>query len=273
MVSDELKLPENVAFLLIHALNPWGYHTLHRCDHAGIDVNRNFVDFDHPPMENPGYETLQPMLEIRDPVQRDRALEKARMEMGNRDYEMALSGGQYRDPFGPFYGGTEASFSRGVIETLIEDWGLASRQLAVIDVHTGLGPYGYGEVISDHPLDSDGHRTAMDWYGAACTSAEAGTSCSVPKLGLLDYAWHRIMGQRSCFVTLEFGTLGTPSLFNVLMEDAWMMQHLDQVAPSTLAAHGQQMRAHFYPTDPWWREAVIFRARQVIQRALAGLSK
>ena len=96
---------------------------------------------------------------------------------------------------------------------------LAKRRLAVIDVHTGLGPYGYGEVICDHPPGGAGARTAQRWYGPACTLPAEGTSSSVPKLGLLDYAWHAIMDDHSGFVTLEFGTLGTDNLFDVLLAE------------------------------------------------------
>src|SRR5690606_18679759 len=93
------------------------------------------------------------------------------------------------------------------------------RQLAVIDLHTGLGPYGHGEIICDHPAASVGTATAQRWYGEAVTLPELGTSFSAPKLGLMDYGWHAIMGDKSCFVTLEFGTGSTERLFRVLLDD------------------------------------------------------
>ena len=270
--KGHLQLPDNTALLAINALNPWGYHFLHRCDNQGIDVNRNFVNFEAGPPVNVGYTALKPLLSIEDIDTRQAALNKQLQQLGARDYEVALSGGQYSDPFGPFYGGLSKSFSREVIENLIEKYQLAHRNLAVIDIHTGLGPYGYGEVICDHPLQSAGYNTANIWYGKSCTSAEAGTSSSVPKLGLLDYAWHQIMGSHSAFITLEFGTLGTQPLFNVLLEDARIMKIRTTLDTAQLTEHQQNMKEHFCPNDPIWREAVIFRARQVFKQALDGVS-
>lgn len=270
--SGQVELPDNLAVLAIHGLNPWGFHFLHRCDHEGIDVNRNFIQFGEEVVENAGYERLMPLLDTADARQRNRTLNERRQEMGDRAFEMALTGGQYTDPFGPFYGGKTISFSRQVIESLIADHDLASRRLAVIDVHTGLGPYGHGEVISDHPHNSGGHQTARHWYGESCTSPEEGTSSSVPKHGLVDYGWHRIMGPGSCFVTLEFGTLGNQASFNALLQDAWVIKHSDELDEEALSEHAQQIRAQFYPDDDYWREAVIMRGRQVIQQALNGLA-
>ncbi|MAT52369.1 MAG: hypothetical protein CMK32_14430 [Porticoccaceae bacterium] len=267
--SGQLALPEDTALVSIHGLNPWGYAWDRRCDDQGIDVNRNFIDFDNPP-DNPGYEALRAVLHSGD---RSRVMEELaayRERVGQTAYEIAFSGGQYTDPRGPFYGGTAASHSRQVIEALIDLWQLDRRLLAVVDVHSGLGPYGYGEVICDHPLQSLGVSTARRWYGPACTLPLDGSSSSVPKWGLLDYAWHRIMVRGGCFVTLEYGTLGTDNLFDVLLRDS-ACQSAGPIRADAARAIAADMRHHFCPDDPLWRESVLFRSRQVITQALNGL--
>jgi hypothetical protein len=95
----------------------------------------------------------------------------------------------------------------------------------------------------------------------------------VPKLGLLDFAWHAIMDDHSCYITLEYGTQATDHLFNVLLDDhrfhalhgSHAFTHPDY--PTMVSA----MCTHFCPDDPAWRTAVIDRARNVIARAKAGL--
>ncbi|MBN1377729.1 MAG: DUF2817 domain-containing protein [Gammaproteobacteria bacterium] len=272
---------EDIAALLIHALTPWGYAWYRRCDENGVDLNRNFVDFSQLPV-NPGFTDLQPYLLGSDQQLRETAFTAYKKQYGREQFELAVSGGQYIDPLAPFYGGVQPNHGHRVIKSLFEQYQLARRQLAVIDVHTGLGPYGYGEVISDHPLGGDGFKTAKNWYGAAVTVPEQGSSSSVPKNGLLDYAWHRIMQGNSCFITLEFGTLGTASLFEVLLNDHgfWAKTPMQQLKQIRTDAGWQQqwqtvreaMLAHFCPADPIWRESVIFRSRQVLQQALTGLS-
>jgi len=191
---------------------------------------------------------------------------------GRTALEIAISGGQYSDPAGPFFGGFGKSHARQLIEKLINDFTLGEKQLAVIDLHTGLGPYGYGEIICDHQPDSDGTRVARNWYGDAVTLPLAGTSSSVPKLGLMDYGWHAIMHASSCFVTLEYGTYGTEQLFDTILADHKLHATgaIDWSSPHTKRIK-DTMRRHFCPPDPQWQEMVLWHGRQVIRLALEGL--
>lgn len=264
--------PADTAVLLIHALNPWGMAWGRRCDHDGIDLNRNFIDFDQPPPANSGYLALRDILIQEDGRSRSEGLRQYGEKYGQTALEIAVSGGQYSDPAGPFFGGFGKSHARKLIEKLINDFTLGEKQLAVIDLHTGLGPYGYGEIICDHQPDSDGTRVARNWYGDAVTLPLAGTSSSVPKLGLMDYGWHAIMNTSSCFVTLEYGTYGTEPLFDTILADHrlhaagaidWSAAHTRQVKDA--------MRKHFCPPDRQWQEMVLWRGRQVIRLALEGL--
>jgi predicted deacylase len=271
----QTELPDGLAILCVHALNAWGYAWFRRCDADGVDLNRNFIDFSQPLPDNPGYRELRGALFADDHASRKRVLDDYRRRHGQAALEIAISGGQYVDPDGPFYGGTAPSSGRHIIETLIHDFRLAARKLAVIDIHTGLGPFGYGEIICDHPPHSASVMTARDWYGDECTLPALGTSSSVPKLGLLDYAWHAIMQHESCFVTLEFGTLPTDSLFEVLLHDhryharAGSEPHANPDDTSLISA----MLAHFCPDDNEWQSNVLARAREVIDRAVKGLLK
>lgn len=263
-------IPENTAVLMIHALTPWGYAWQRRCDADGVDLNRNVVDFDKPLPENSGYEQLRPALFLFDAKQREAAFAEFAGQHGREAFESAISAGQYTDPSGPFYGGSAPAHGRLVTEALISHYSLHQRDLAVIDLHTGLGPYGYGEIICDHEPDSAGTAVAGRWYGDSVTLPLLGTSSSVPKTGLLDYAWHRVMNDRSCYITLEFGTYRTHELFEVLLQD-----HLLWAQPGNQQArdeHRKVMRHHFCPDDAVWQEMVLFRARQVCLLALRGVS-
>lgn len=263
------SLPANTAILLVFALNPSGFVLRRRCDGEGIDLNRNFVDFSKPLPENPDYPELMAAVRAAPEGERLALLETFRRKWGNQRYEIAFSGGQYVDPEGPFYGGAAPAHGQRVMDELQRRYALAGRHLAVVDIHSGLGPYGYGEVISDHPPQSGGHAVAKRWYGAGVTSPALGESSSVAKSGLLDYWWHGLMQQRGAFVTLEFGSYGTAPLLLVILENhlTWRSGNQARIEQSAAA-----MQEHFCPHDDYWREMVVVKARQVIRQALDGLS-
>lgn len=270
LIKGVAALPENTALLLLHALTPWGYAWSRRCDADGVDLNRNVVDFSQPLPETPDYLKLRPALFATDIEQRQRACLAFSEQYGRTALEKAISGGQYTDPDGPFYGGKQPAHGRRVCEELIRHYALQQRRLAVVDLHTGLGLYGYGEIICDHAPDSAGATIARQWYGDAVTLPLAGTSSSVPKIGLLDYLWHGVMHDEGCYITLEFGTFSTDQLFDVLLKDHQLWARPDN--QSDRLAHSAIMRHHFCPADPAWREMVLFRGRQVIGQALRGVS-
>jgi hypothetical protein len=262
------QLPQDTAVLMVFALNPYGFAHCRRCDEAGIDLNRNFVDFEQPLPENTGYGKLREAIYCVDAEQRHRLFEAFRQQQGQPAFEIAVSGGQYVDPNGPFYGGVAPAHGHRVIERLIEHYQLAQRRLAVVDVHSGLGPYGHGEVINDHPLQSRGYMVANRWYGASVAAPALGNSSSVSKLGLLDYHWHTLMQNHGCFVTLEFGTYPTQDLFDVVLDDHRAWKSGDDQA---MRKSADAMKKHFYPQDVYWRELVLVKGRQVVQQAMDGL--
>ena len=269
----QAHLPEKLAVLCVHALNPWGYAWHRRCDADGVDLNRNCIDFSRPLPQNPGYTELRPALFDPDSERRQLAFQRYIDTHGQTAFEIAVSGGQYHDPTGPFYGGCKPAHGRQVVEALIADHRLGERRLGVIDVHTGLGEWGNGEIICDHLPGSDGADTALRWYGERCTLPALGTSSSVPKTGLLDYVWHAVMPAGSCYITLEYGTYATRELFDVLLADhRFRAQHGAAAARhpeyTTLVA---RMRAHFCPDDPAWRMQVLLQARRTIHQAVEGL--
>lgn len=274
LLSDVLLEQPDLGVVMIHAMNPWGFAWVRRCDHEGIDLNRNFIDFNEPLPIHAGYESLSMKLDDLDSLSQE-GLETLWDGMDFNEFVEQATRGQYQDAAGLFYGGSQPSWSRRVLEEITEHGFFKTAQrISVIDVHTGLGPYGYGEIINDHQPDSGGFYWAKHLYGDNAYSAHLGESCSAPKLGLLDYHWHEVVGDRGCFVTLEYGTYAVKDLIAELLKEQLYHQSLKpgqtrDVQSTTV----QSMKAFFYPFEPSWQQQVLFRARQVIAMALAGMTE
>ena len=269
------KQHEDLAILFIHALNPYGFAWLRRVNEQGVDLNRNFVDFNQGLPDNYGYRELATALlpETESPWSgAEMTLDAYRQKHGQAKLEEAISGGQYEFKDGLFYGGQSASQSRLYIEAIFSEFELAERrQVAVIDIHTGLGPFGYGEIICDHLPGSKAVSWAKKVYGENVTEPALGTSCSVPKLGLIDYFWQEKLEERVCFVTLEFGTYGIAQMFDVLRQDHFLHRKPVDWNDSQTQRVKQAMREQFYPATVDWQEMVLLRGRQVISQAMHGL--
>ena len=271
------SLPKGVAILFVHVINPHGFAWLRRVNEQGVDLNRNFVDFNQPLPANEGYTQLANYIlpaALSDWESATKKLAAYRDEFGQCDFEKAISSGQYEYADGLFYGGAAPSQSRINLEKIIDDYELLRRRsVAVIDIHTGLGPFSYGEVICDHPPGSPGVQLARAWYGESVTEPALGSSTSVVKHGLIDYLWHQRLGEKVCFVTLEFGTYPVEQMFEVLRRDHFMHRNIVDWGASETRQVKQAIRKFFYPETADWQEMVLMRGRQCIDQALQGLSE
>lgn len=274
-------LPKNVALLFIHGLNPHGFAWDRRVTQEGCDLNRNFVDFVVGAPANPGYDELRAHFV---PAGLDgagfeaarEAIRQFKLAHGERAFQIARKAGQYTDPNGMFFGGFGPSWSACTLDAIAREYALAARKfVAVIDVHTGLGPYGYGELQSEHIAASESQAIADRMFGPSVTSADLGTSTSIPIHGSLQLYWERLLGDgRYLYLCLEYGTFDTEAAQRVLLVDQWLHVHDGGNRTGTFGREVRaRMRAHFCPDDLSWREAVLFRGRQVLRQALSGLEQ
>ncbi|MCC7276012.1 MAG: M14 family metallopeptidase [Alphaproteobacteria bacterium] len=279
-LAGERRLAPATAVLVIHAINPHGFAWIRRVTEEGVDLNRNFVDFTRPLPENPGYDALAdailpPALEGPERAAADAKLAAFRQENGQTAFAVAVSGGQYKHPKGLFYGGSGPTWANRTLGRIVDDYAIAGRgRVAAIDYHTGIGPHGYGELICVHEPGSPAAARAKAWWGDSVTEPLAGTSTAGARHGFCARLLEERLGDRFTFIALEYGTY--PSDTHVrpaLRADHWLHVYTNAEwdAPQTRAIKAQ-IRKAFYPDTEEWREAVLFRSRQTIRLALAGLS-
>jgi hypothetical protein len=246
-------------------------HWARRCDASGIDLNRNFVDYQNVEALDPEYDDiLSTLMNSKD---RYHEMQSQSEKWGQKTFDRIFSSGQYVYKWAPFFGGQSPAHGRKVIEKVIELYDLSSRNTMVVDMHTGLGPWAFGELISDHPASSHGNQQAKGVFGPAIANAHEGGSFSVPKAGLLDYCFHQFMDEQGFFLTLEFGSYGSAALFDVLLSDHvyWRDHEPSSTAEADYQFYRERMIEHFCPKDSIWQQAVLFKAWQVFDRLIYNI--
>lgn len=263
------------ALLLVHGLNPHGFSWMRRVTNEGVDLNRNWHDFSAPLPPNPGYDELADALvpATWPPTPANEArLAAWTQQHGERAFQAAVSQGQYRHPQGLFFGGTAPTWSQQTLRQVLREHARRCRQLAWIDVHTGLGPSGHGEKIFAGDNDAATVARAKRWWGAEVTTTFDGSSSSAPLTGLM----HNVVAQECAQaqytgIALEYGTQPIPAVIGALRADHWLAMHPE--APTEQAqAIRQQMLAAFFTDTPAWKQAIVEQGLAACRQALAGLS-
>jgi Protein of unknown function (DUF2817) len=276
--GEVARLPSGVAALLIHAINPYGFAWLRRVTQENVDLNRNWIDFDQALPENAGYNELAEAICPTDwseagRRQAGKALFDYAARHGKAAFQRALSGGQYQHPTGIFFGGRSPTWSRQTQARILAEYLGRAGKVAIIDFHTGLGPWGLGERIVTDSRASDAFARAARWYGAGVVTPHDGTSSSAPivgdgltaSVGLLSHA--QVTG-----MALEFGTLPIESVLEALRADAWLHAHGDFETPEGQAIK-EQIRAAFYGDAPDWKGMIAGQALLACRQAVSGLSE
>ena len=264
-----------VAVLYLHALNPYGFSHVRRVTHENVDLNRNFADFSRPLPVNEGYRRVHALLLPTGwpPDAANRAEIAALIEReGLPTWQAAVSGGQYEFADGLFFGGQAPTWSNHTLRAVLARHAARARQVAWIDLHTGLGPSGVGERIWAGPDDAASIARARRWWGDGVTSIYDGSSTSAPLTGLMWNALHDAAPQAEFTgIAMEYGTEPIPEVIDALRGDHWLALHPE--APAALAAQIKaRMRHAFYTDTDAWKGQVVSQARQALFQAVDGLT-
>src|SRR5215469_1633988 len=274
-------LPEGVAALHIHAINPYGFAWLRRTNETNVDINRNWVDFAKALPRNDLYEELSGDLCPADWSEASQAQTGARIAAwiqrqgrnGPAIYQQAVSGGQWDHPQGLFYGGREKSWSRKTLaDILISNLELAER-VCVLDFHTGLGPFGYAEPIIGFQRNAPGFGRTRAWIGAGAKSLHGDGSVSSEITGDSLSAIPALLTNATVdVVALECGIRPINEVALALRADAWLHAYGDPLSPEGRRIQ-RQMREAFHSDDLMWQGMALGQGLAACQAALGELRR
>lgn len=270
-------LPDDVAVVLIHLLNPWGCAWTRRQTEDNVDLNRNFIDFREPLPENRNYDDVKDALHCPDLKGPSREVAMTRVtqyrrEMGVRAYATALFQGQYADPAGIGYGGQTATWSNKTFRRIVKKYAEQASTVALIDLHTGLGLYGHGMLIATSAVGSAGLALACSWYGLDLAAVrERPEAIPYEVRGDLCTAVENMLPEATVVpVALEYGTYEIDRLLSLQIDDCWLMNHGDVCSPQGQAIR-TALQEFFYPDDTKWRSMITAHFNEVMAHAIGGI--
>jgi hypothetical protein len=275
--GEAARLPAEIAVLMIHAVNPHGFAWLRRVTEDNVDLNRNWIDFASPLPENIAYAALSDAICPPDWTEDAQAASNATLSAfadahGFPALQQAITGGQFSHPRGLFYGGGAPTWSRRAQTDILRHWLAQAADVAVIDYHTGLGPWGYGERILTDRRDSATFARAASWWGGGLTCPADGTSTSADITGDNLGALAGLLPHAQCTgMALEVGTRSLMEVLTALRADAWLHANGDLESRRARAIKAQ-VRDAFYGDADDWKGMVAGQSLLATRQAIAGLA-
>ncbi|MBH62667.1 MAG: hypothetical protein CL569_09510 [Alphaproteobacteria bacterium] len=268
----------NVALLFIHTINPHGMAWLRRENEDNVDLNRNFVD--HAGGNYPENDLFEELVDYLVPSVWDdnayqtykSAITELNQKYGEVPVRKAMHKGQYRHPDSIHYGGDKAAWSNETLSRICVEFLDQAERAVMIDLHTGLGPYGYGELMTPSKPGEAVFDLLHDWYGDEVHSTTAGATLYAGSKGSILAGFRPpVDGLEWAAVGLEYGTREREHIRRCMLANTWLHLHGD--LDSEL---GRQIRRDFwdcyYPDESEWKQLVWERGNEVIGIALERMA-
>ncbi len=268
------RLADDVAVLMVHAVNPWGMAYWRRQNESNVDLNRNWGRDERTEVPyNAGYEIIHDALVPggdRLPSA-DSLFEVTRAlidEHGDSWVKSAVSEGQFSHADGLYFGGDRTEESNRILAGVVRDRLAGAEEVLVVDLHTGLGEFGTYTLLShvpeDHPDDA-WLRSVFDPDRIECTSAVGATTG--PKHGQIASGLNDVVAAATWrTVTMELGTISDTRMIVNERAEHWVHFHGDRATPE----HAQVVWDHrcgSTPDDADWESSARAHGAEVLDAA------
>lgn len=273
----QLTLPEGMAVLLIHALNPYGFAWNRRCNKDNIDLNRNFLlpgqSFSGSPA---AYGQLDSFLNPRQPpTPQDPYTLKLlgyALRYGVSSLKQTLPVGQYDFPQGIFFGGQAPGQTQQILAAQLPIWLGQTQRIIHLDLHTGLGRWATPTFL----VKPQAHQNDLPWFQQTFTAAElqilgqqGATYVCQGDIG----PWCQALMQ-GCdyrFATVEFGTYPILPVLKAIRAENQAHGWDKPGSPTYTWAKSLLLEANA-PANTEWRQAVVAAGVAIIRQALTGIN-
>jgi len=278
VIQSELK--PNVGILMIHAVNPYGFAHLRRSNEDNVDLNRNFTANSKLNHKNEGYAELADVISpqsisVWETVKLRFHLLLYRLRKGKAELQQAISGGQYQYPHGIFFGGHFETWSVKTLKVIAKQYLSSAKRVTFIDIHTGLGPHGYAEIIMNVPHDDPSYKRAVKYWGNRVRTTvkdirSENNSASVHLPNSLKLAIPDMLPKAEVTaVSVEYGTYPAKEVLLALRAENWLHHYGGSNHPKAQEIKSELLRV-FYPDTEEWNRQVWRQGKEIVEQALSN---
>ena len=272
---------DHMGVLVVHAVNPYGFHFERRVDEANIDLNRNMSASErHFFWYSLAYEKFEPYLNPKTQLKTGwwsdlklfaQSIVKL-ITYGKKKITQIAVGGQYQNPKGIYFGGKEVRPNSKLLRTLFKKIGTSYDKILHIDLHTGYGERGTLHFFSSRDaIKLKGFDQLFSGY-----QIDSGSDDDFYKTsGNFDRFTMKVFKDKEIVIpmTFEFGTLdsqtilgGFYSLRNMIYEN--QAHHYGYADSSSEKQQKKDFLNMFNPSDKKWRDKVLRDGTETITRVV-----
>jgi hypothetical protein len=264
--------PADTAVLLVHLVNPWGCAWQRRQTEENVDLNRSFLNREGSLPHNELYGAFHQILTgagLAVAASEDPSIAAFFAERDEARAFGMLMVGQHQYPDGLAFCGKHPSWSQQALKQILDRHAQFAQRVAVIDIHTGLGPYGHGALYALADMGSDDLARARQWFGPSLNAVKEGNGAYNTQGELLNWVASELPGETTG-VVIEYGTFELRELIMLQIDDARVWHAGEEQSP-----RGDEVRRRllhfFYPASFDWLQSVAFRALQIVDMTYRGL--
>ena len=271
--------PQTTGILLIHAINPWGMKHWKRTNSANVDLNRNFIETEFASLRNfnVDYPALSPFLNPQAVLNNltlsnlgflAGTLHKLATFGARRVREAALMG-QYQQPAGIYFGGTERQPETAAMMDLYRQAFSGYDEIVHLDLHTGYGPRDQMTLVtSPHEKMTASQISAR--FGAPRIATANPDEFYTMQGDMTDWEYRLVEkefpGAKFFGAACEFGTLGESIVQGARsLRITIFKNQLNQHGACLQAADWieREYRELYLPSEPAWLDKALADARLI----------